>query len=283
MNTILVIARLTYREAIRRKIVLAALLLGLAFLLIYGLGFYFIQREFTNQPVETFRQSSSMIRTQAFNFLLLAGMYVVNFLTIAIAALISADSLAGEIQSGTIQSVVTKPVRRGEVVLGKWLGHAFLILLYLVLMAGGVALIVRLISGFTAPNILAGIVLIYFNAMLMMTLTLAFSSILSTLATGGAVFGAYGLAFIGGWVERIGTMLNNQTAMDLGIVSSLLLPSEALWNKASYVMTSPLINLTGMSPFTGASQPSTLMLVYAAIYLLVTLAIAMRQFKNRDL
>ena len=58
MNTILVIARLTYREAIRRKIVLAALLLGLAFLLIYGLGFYFIQREFTNQPVEPFRQSS---------------------------------------------------------------------------------------------------------------------------------------------------------------------------------------------------------------------------------
>jgi hypothetical protein len=38
-----------------------------------------------------------------------------------------------------------------------------------------------------------------------------------------------------------------------------------------------------MSPFTGASQPSTLMLVYAAIYLLVTLAIAIRQFKNRDL
>jgi ABC-type transport system involved in multi-copper enzyme maturation permease subunit len=283
MNTILVIARLTYREAIRRKIVLAALLLGLAFLLIYGLGFYFIQNEFANEPTESFRQSSTIIRTQAVNFLLLAGMYVVNFLTIAIAALISADSLAGEIQSGTIQSVVTKPVRRSQVVLGKWLGHAFLIFLYLLLMAGGVAVIVRLIAGFAAPNIPAGIALIYFNAVLVMTLTLVFSSMFSTLATGGAVFGAYGLAFIGGWVERIGTMLNNQTAMDLGIVSSLLLPSEALWNKASYVMTSPLINLTGMSPFTGASQPSTLMLVYAAIYLLVTLAIAIRQFKNRDL
>jgi Cu-processing system permease protein len=75
--------------------------------------------------------------------LLLAGMYVVNFLTIAISALVSADSLAGEIQSGTIQAIVTKPVRRSEVVMGKWLGHAFLILLYLLLMAGGVALIVR--------------------------------------------------------------------------------------------------------------------------------------------
>lgn len=283
MNTIIVIARLTYREAIRRKIVMAALVLGAAFLLIYGLGFYFIHREFTSQPDEVFRQPSLTMQNQAFNFLLLAGMYVVNFLTIAISALISADSLAGEIQSGTIQSIVTKPVHRSEVVFGKWLGHAFLIFLYLVMMAGGVALIIYLISGFTAPNLIGGMALIYFNALLMMTLTLAFSSTFSTLATGGAVFGAYGLAFIGGWVERIGSMLQNQTAIDLGIVSSLLLPSEALWNKASYLLTSPVINLIGVSPFTSASQPSTLMLFYAGVYLLMSMAIAMRQFWKRDL
>jgi ABC-type transport system involved in multi-copper enzyme maturation permease subunit len=283
MNTILVIARLTYREAIRRKIVMAALVLGVAFLVIYGLGFYFIQQEILREDAAQGLPTNTRVMGQVMNFLMLAGMYVVNFLTIAIAALISADSLAGEIQSGTIQSVVTKPVRRAEVVAGKWLGHAFLILMYLLLMAGGVALVVRLVSGFAAPNIVMGMLLMLFNALLMMTLTLAFSSTLSTLATGGAVFGAYGLAFIGGWVERIGSAVGNQTAIDLGIVSSLLLPSEALWNKASYTMTSPLINLTGMSPFHSASQPSTMMLAYAGLYLLVMLTIAMRQFGKRDL
>jgi Cu-processing system permease protein len=283
MNTILVIARLTYREAIRRKIVLAALVLGLAFLLIYGLGFYFIHREMMSGSEQMGGAPPPMVRNQAFNFLLLAGMYVVNFLTIAISALVSADSLAGEIQSGTIQTIVTKPVRRSEVVLGKWFGHAFLILLYLLLMAGGVALIVRIIGGFGVPNIIVGMAIVYFNSLLMMTLTLAFSSMFSTLATGGAVFGAYGLAFIGGWVERIGSLLNNQTAMDLGILSSLLLPSEALWNKAAFSMNSPIINLTGISPFTSSSQPSSLMLVYAGLYLLAMLALAMRQFRRRDL
>lgn len=281
MNTIVTIAQLTFREAIRRRIVLAALLLGIAFLVIYGLGFHFIRLDLM-QHDNDLRLPSTAIRNQAYNFLFLAGMYVVNFLSIAIAALITADSLAGEIQSGTIQAIVTKPIRRSEVVIGKWLGHAFLLLLYLLLMACGVVLCVWLISGYLAPNWFKGVALLYFNSLIIMTLTLAFSSRLSTLATGGAVFGSFGLAFIGGWVERIGTAFRNQTAMDLGIFSSLLLPSEAIWARAAREMTSPLVNLLD-SPFTIGSVPSPMMLVYAALYLLVCLGLAIRTFKQRDL
>jgi Cu-processing system permease protein len=282
MSTILVIARLTFREAMRRKIVLAALLLGIAFLFIFFLGFHFIRQEFT-QPGIGGRTPTELMRNQAYNFLILAGLYVVNFLSIAIAALITADSLAGEIQSGTIQSIVTKPILRTSVVMGKWLGHAFLLLLYLTLMGGGVVLGVWLMVQYDTPNWLAGIGLMYFNSLIIMTLTLAFSSTLSTLATGGAVFGAFGLAFIGGWVERIGTILGNQTAVDLGVASSLLLPSEALWSKASILMTSSLANLVGMTPFTSGNEPSNLMIIYAVLYLAAAMAIAARQFGRRDL
>ena len=44
---------------------------------------------------------------------------------------VTADTLAGEISTGTIQAVVAKPVRRVEIVLGKWLGFAALLALYL--------------------------------------------------------------------------------------------------------------------------------------------------------
>jgi ABC-type transport system involved in multi-copper enzyme maturation permease subunit len=142
---------------------------------------------------------------------------------------------------------------------------------------------VRLISGYTPNHWLPGLALIFFNALTILSLTLALSSSLSTMATGGAVFGAYGLAFIGGWVERIGTILRNQTAVDLGVFSSLLLPSEAIWNKASGLMTSPLQSMAGMTPFTSGSEPSTLMLVYAGVYLLAALGIATWQFSRRDL
>jgi len=281
MSTILTIARLTFREAVRRKIVVAALVLGIAFLVLYDLGFHFVQIEVARET--SFNMPRQRYHMEIFNFLMLAGMYVVNFLCVAIAALITADSLAGEIQSGTIQAVMTKPIRRSEVVAGKWLGHATLLLLYLLLLGGGVILSVWLMAGYTPPNWLPGLAVMYFNGLIILSLTLALSSSLSTLATGGAVFGAYGLAFIGGWVERIGTFLRNQTAMDLGIFSSLLLPSEALWNKASSLMTSPLMNMAGMTPFTSGAEPSTAMLVYAALYLIAALGIAMRQFAKRDL
>ena len=41
----LVIARLTFREAARRKVLLGALLLGIVFLAVYGAGLYFMNQD----------------------------------------------------------------------------------------------------------------------------------------------------------------------------------------------------------------------------------------------
>ena len=160
MNPVLIITRLTFQEAVRRKIVLAILILGTVFLILYGVGIYFIHQEFVapsdmNPPAIRFR-------LQAFNFFFLAGMYAVNFLGIATGALISADSLAGEIQSGTIQALASKPIQRRTVILGKWLGHFLLLFLYILLMGGGVVLIVSILAGYTAPNWFIGLALIFF-------------------------------------------------------------------------------------------------------------------------
>jgi len=62
------IASLTFREASRRKILLAALLLGLLFLAVYGLGFHFI-------TLELEKDMPRMIELNEIrNFLLMAGM-----------------------------------------------------------------------------------------------------------------------------------------------------------------------------------------------------------------
>lgn len=277
MNTILVIARLTFREAVRRKIALAAALLGLAFLILFNIGLYFMMEDIRDSGTQVIFQQ------EIYNFIFMAGLYVVNFLALAMSALLAADTLAGEIASGAIQAVVTKPVRRRDIVLGKWLGFAGLLVGYLLLMGGGLGLSTYLQGRYLAPNLLLGLGLIYFNTLVIMSVTLVCSSMLSTLATGGVVFGLYGLAFIGGWVEQIGAMLQNQTAVNIGIISSFLLPTEALWRRAAAEMTSPLANFVGTTPFTPAEVPSNLMLFYAGLYLLGMLWIATRQFNRRDL
>jgi Cu-processing system permease protein len=285
MNPIFILTRMTFHEALRRKIVLTALVLGICFLVIYSIGLGMIMADMHQVTARAGQNPmvTSIAGSEGLNALTLAGLYAVAFLSIAMAALLGADTLAGEINSGTIQSIVTKPIRRRDVVLGKWLGFAELLGMYSVLMSGGTILSVYVQSGYTPHNFLIGIVLIYFESLIVMTLSLLFSSILPGLATGAVVFGLYGLAFIGGWVEQFGAYLQNPTAVDVGIVSSLIIPSEVLWRRAAYEMQSPLVAAMGISPFGTVSVPSLLMVVYAVVYLLVTLYLAVRIFQNRDL
>jgi ABC-type transport system involved in multi-copper enzyme maturation permease subunit len=277
--TTLVIARLTFREAGRRKILLAALLLGLVYLAIYGVGFYYVNQETTRSQFGPGLLELNQIR----NFLFMAGLYVVNFLTVMMAVLTSVDTLSGEIASGTIHTLVSKPVQRWEIVFGKWLGFAGMLSLYLLLMAGGTIGLVYAISGYVAPNVLRGLGLLWMNAVLLLGVSLAGGAVLSTLANGVLVFGLFGIAFVGGWIEQIGSFIQNQTAVNVGIISSLLIPSEALWKRAAFEMQSPLVGALGFSPFTAASMPSNIMVFYGLIYSVLALLLAISLFKRRDL
>ena len=284
MNAILILANLTFREAIRRRIVLAGLALGISFLVIYSTGLHFIlldiRQEFTLRDLPA-RQTIMNVEMQ--NFFLMAGLYAITFLSIAMAALLGADTLAGEINSGTIQTIVSKPIRRADVILGKWLGFAGLLGLYLLFMAGGVVLSMVIQSGYVADNLLNGLGLIYLETLLIMTITLMCSASFPALATGGIVFGMYGLAFIGGWIEQIGAIFQNSTAVKIGILTSLIIPSESLWRRAAFEMQTPLGGVLGMSPFAATSVPSLLMVLYALFYLAVCLILAIRTFQRRDL
>ncbi len=279
--TIWVMARLTFREAARRKILLAALVFGLLFLVIYSLGFYLIRQEY-NRSVD-FPQQSLMVHEMS-NFLVMAGLYTVNFLTVMMTVLTSVDTLSGEINSGTIHTLVSKPVKRWEILVGKWLGYVGLLTLYLVMMAGGVVLAVFLIAGYTPPNLLVGLSLMWLTCLLLLSVSFLGGSQFSTLANGVMVFGLFGIAFIGGWIEQFGALVKNDTAINVGIISSLILPTESLWRRAAYEMQSPLSSvLGGTTPFSSISVPSPLMVVYAGVYILVALVLAVRTFSRRDL
>jgi Cu-processing system permease protein len=281
MKTIFTISRLTFHEAYRRKILWAALILGLLFLIVYGLGFYFTLQDLENSIQLGY--ANDIAKREITSFLLLAGLYAVNFLTIGMSVLTSVDTLAGEINSGTMQTLVSKPVKRWQILTGKWLGFVEMLSLYLVLMAGGTMAIVYAITGYTAPNAIQGLCLIWLNGLLMLSLSFLGGTYLSTLANGVMAFGLFGVAFVGGWIEQIGWFTKNQVAVNIGILSSLIVPSEALWKRAAHVMESPLVSAIGFSPFTSASAPSPLMVGYAMIYILVLLGFAVRQFSRRDI
>ena len=278
-SAVAVITRLTFREAARRWVLWVALALGVLFLIIYGIGFHEIEKDILRQS----RGGSTLLAAEMHSFFLLAGMYVVNFLTSIMTVLTSVDTLSGEINSGTIHTVISKPVPRWQIVFGKWLGFAGMLTLYLVLMAGGVTLVGFLVSGTVLPNLLQGGLLMWLTILLLLGVSMLGGTRLSTLANGVMVFGLYGIAFIGGWIEQFGAFMNSQAAVNVGVVASLILPSEAMWRRAAFEMQSPLVSAVGISPFASSSSPSLLMVGYAVLYAAVVLGLAIKQFGRRDL
>jgi ABC-type transport system involved in multi-copper enzyme maturation permease subunit len=276
LSAIASIAHLTFADARRRRILSAALVLATAFVSLFALGLHLIARE-------TLAHGNTVERAILFVLPVLAALYASNFLVVMTSVLITVDTLAGEIGSGVIEALCTKPVSRSAVALGKWLGCWLILATYALLLCGGVLLVGRLILGQLPPNALRGIALILLEGTVLLTLALAGGTRLSTLANGITVFGLYGLAFIGGWMEQIGTLAGNSTARYIGIGASLLVPSESLWQLASYYMQPPITRDLGLGPFQAASVPNAAMVIWAVGYIVVMLVVAVQSFRARDL
>jgi len=270
-------AGVTFREAARKKILWMALIAGLGFLVLFAVGLHAQMGTFQERHVLPF------IRSQVFSGMLMLGMYAIDLLVVVMTVLTSVDTLSGEISSGTIQAVATKPVRRSELLLGKWLGFAGMLTLYIAVMVLGANEVARLLTGVSARHIGQGFSLIWMESMLLLSVTFFFGTSFSTLTNGVLALGLHGLAFLGGWIEQAGALTNTPKAVDVGIVASILMPSEALWRRAVFEMQSPLATATNFSPFSGASVPSSAMVGYAVLYMTVFLVLAVRRLNGRDL
>jgi len=272
-----VMAGVTFREAARKKLLLMALLAGVAFIALFSTGMHFQVKDFRSRHV------GPLIAAEAARGFIMVGLYAVDLMAVVLTALTSVDTLSGEISSGTIQAVATKPVSRRQILLGKWLGFTAMMTAYVALMVGGLVAMARWLSGVGPRNLMLGASLIWFECLLILSLTLLFGTAFSTLTNGVLVLGLHGLAFLGGWIEQIGAIVHSPRTVMLGIASSIIMPSESLWRRAAFEMQSPLVGSLNISPFNNASVPSKAMIGYAAVYLGLAMAFAVRRFGRRDL
>jgi ABC-type transport system involved in multi-copper enzyme maturation permease subunit len=279
MRAILTITHLTLHESVRRRILLASLLCGAAFLLLFGIGLHFMVKSMPAKLIaDVVRYRGSLI------LLTMAGLYAANFLTIMTAVLLPVDTLSGEIASGVMQTVASKPIRRAEIVLGKWFGFVGMTIGYLGLLAGGVLVIARVIGHVTPPDIGIALPLMALEATLFVSLAICGGVRFSTVTNGVVAFGFFGIAFIGNWVEQIGTFAGNDTARYVGTVASLIMPSESLWQLAAWHMQPAImrqLNLGG--PFALASVPTPAVVWWAGGYIVALVSVAIATFRRRGL
>jgi ABC-type transport system involved in multi-copper enzyme maturation permease subunit len=271
-----IMAAVTFREAARKKMLWMALAAGGAFLILFGTGLHFQAKDFAAHGM------SPVLRREISFTMVTMGLYAVDLLAVLMTILTSIDTLSGEIASGTIQAIATKPVPRWQVLLGKWFGFLGMLTAYIAIMVVGVNAITYAMAGVTARHLASGLSLMWMESVVLLSVTFAFATYFSTLTTGVLTLGLHGLAFLGGWIEQFGAISQTQRAVNVGVIASVLMPSEALWRRAAFEMQSPLASAMRISPFSTLSVPSTAMIFYAAIYLTIALVIAIRRFSQRD-
>ena len=272
-----IMAGVTFREAARKRILWMALAAGLALLALFGTGLHFQMKNLTS------RRMNPVLLQQIPGAMLMVGLYAIDLLTVVMTVLVSIDTLSGEIASGTIQAVATKPVPRWQILTGKWLGFAAMMTAYLALLAGGINAITYSMAHVTARHLAQGFALMWLESVLLLSVTFLFGTRFSTLTNGVVTLGLVGLAFLGGWIEQIGAVTSTRSAVNIGIIASVIMPSEALWRRAAHDMQSPLAGVLGFSPFSTASLPNSTMVAYAGVYTALALLFAALRFSRRDL
>lgn len=286
---VLTIARLTLREALRKRMIWGVLALSLLFLILYYWGFTLVRADFEAQAARR-AQSGAGNRGEIITFDLVAtlmvglGFYTVNFLAGVMTIFAAVGTIAGEIEAGTFQAIVPKPLRRWELVVGKYLGFAAMFVSYILIMSVGILISARIVAHYTPKNLVPSIGLIMLVSLILLAVTILGSTVMQTMANGVVVFMLYGGAMLGGLLETLGGVLNIQSLINIGVISSLLLPCEAIWRLASGLLQPDSnLRLDTPIPLAVAQPPSNAMVIYAIAYIAVLVAAAVLSFQRRDL
>jgi ABC-type transport system involved in multi-copper enzyme maturation permease subunit len=126
MIATLAITRATIREAARRRLLLALLILTIALIALTGWGFSRIA--VLTGPDGT-PLAPSEIQLAASQLLVLVAFMFSGVLALS-AVIVAAPSISGDVESGIALAVLARPVSRYQMVVGKWIAFAVLIAVY---------------------------------------------------------------------------------------------------------------------------------------------------------
>ena len=101
----------------------------------------------------------------------------------------------------------------------------------------------------------------------------------------------FGIGWMGGIVGGIGQAFDNATITHVGTVTKLLLPTDGLWRGAVHALepTAVLVAARGApghvvaaNPFFAAAPPPLPFLVWAALWIVAVLVVAVVSFRARE-
>ena len=282
----IVIARLTVRELVRRRVVwlLAGLTIVSVALVAFGVERLVSLAREEGLPELEIRVGVSQV------LILIAFMF--SFVLAMTAAFLGAPAIGGDVESGVALALLARPLRRIDLLLGRWLGLALVVVAYAVA-SGALAIgVVTVISGFGPPKPILALAFLAAQALVLMTLTLALGSVLPAIGAGAVAVVAFGIGWMAGVMAAVAAAFDLQSLAGAAEASRWLFPSDGLWRGVVFGLEPPAAALlaTGRSPeglaanpFFALQPPAPAFVIWSGIWIAVVLGLAGWRFTRRDL
>ena len=280
------IAAATFKEALRKKILILVAALTFVYLTLFGLITHFSVQDLTRSGALNTVNALDV----ASNIVSFLGFYFSSMLVAFLTIMVSVGSISSEVESGVIHSIITRPIKRSSYVLGKYLGLGVISVSYAIFLF---AAIISICTIFKLPivntieplNIIKGLLFFTLEPIAILSLSIFGSAAFKTLSNGIFVISIYILGLIGGVMEVIGSMLQNQSLVNLGIISSLISPFDIIYRQMLSSMfggigiRNPFMVVGGMT----STSPSIWMLIYIFAYIPGLVLLAIRKFRLKDI
>ncbi|MFL6103880.1 MAG: ABC transporter permease subunit [Actinomycetes bacterium] len=298
---VLVVARWTVLEARRRRLLLAGVILSVAFVALFAVGFALLyhaqERSLLSVQAQGIAPPGGVdVREELLaisTILVVLGLYGVQFLAALLGLFLGVASVSPEIDSGALHAVLARPLSRLEYLMGRFLALAGLLTAYVLVMSGSLLVTARIVAGYQPGDVSRVMGLMILQVFILLAVSLLGSTVLPTLANGVVMLALFGLAWLGGIIGFIGTIPpGNELMANLGTAVSLLLPADAVWRGASFhVLPTSFLVASSVAngdeaiglPFGSNSPMAPAMLAWAVAYPLACLGLAVAAFGRRDL
>lgn len=284
------ISKLTFKEMVSKRIFLITIIMTLIFLALYGTAIYFAGKD---TPGAGANAGTQVILMQQFvaSQLMGVGLYFSSFIIALLAILSSVSTISGEVSSHQIDTWLMRPISRARFVLGKFIGLAFLLISYAIGLFFSIILIHQGIGAewmaldIKPMQILKAVSVFAIQPFVLIAFGLFLSTRMTTLNAGIVSIILYGAAFIGGFIEQFGALIEKMTLVNIGIVMSLVFPIDSIYRKMTILLFDTSDNPLSLAQggmFTSISNPSNVMIWYALLYGVFIVLFSIYSFKKRD-
>jgi ABC-type transport system involved in multi-copper enzyme maturation permease subunit len=205
------------------------------------------------------------------------------------AAFLAAPAIASDVETGTVHAMLARPLRRAELLVGRWLGLSIVIGAYAAL-SGLLAIgVVALVSGHLPPHPFMAVGYLTFEAVAVLTVALTLGTRLPAMAAGAITVVLFGVGWFVGVLGNVAVAFDALTLHQATEAFRAVLPTDGIWRGVIYGLEPPIVLLMSVgrtaeaNPFFAPDPPPAEFTAWSLVWVLLVLAAGVALFRRREL